>query len=87
VKITVDNWKDVEQAIRELGVQDSIYDSDGIIQTIILKSGDRYKLTKDIFQQLLKSSLIDVKLGRRVDPNIRCQGSSFINVESAWCLW
>ena len=71
MKITVDNWKAVERAIREIAVQDTEYDSDGEITTIILKSSDRYELTRDVLQQLMKLGLIDVKLGRRIDPNAR----------------
>lgn len=71
MKITVENWKDVKVGIREVGVRDAVYDSDGVVQTIILKSGDRYELTMDVIQRLLTLGPIDGKLGRRVDPNIR----------------
>ena len=71
MKITSDNWKDAERAIREIGVQDTIYDPEGVIQTIILKTGKRYELTMDVIQQLMKSGLIDFKVGRRVDLNVR----------------
>lgn len=71
MKITVDNWKEVERAVRAGGVKDTIYDADGVITTIVLKSGDRYELTIDVLQQLSKLGLIDVKLGRLVDPNAR----------------
>jgi hypothetical protein len=69
VKITMENWKSVERAVREGGVQDTSYDSDGRLTTIILKSGECYELTMDVLQQLIEAGLIDVKLGRRVNPN------------------
>ena len=71
MKITVDNWKNAEQAIRTVGVKDTIYEPYGVITTIILKSGDRYELTRDVLQHLMNLGLIDVKLGRRVDPTTR----------------
>ena len=71
MKITVDNWMEVERAVREGGVQETVYDSDGLLTTIILKGGERYELTPEVLQQLMKLGLVDVKLGRRVDPSTR----------------
>ena len=71
MKITVDNWKEVERAVREGGLQETVYDSDGLLTTIILKGGEQYELTLDVVQQLMELGLIDVKLGRRINPRIR----------------
>jgi len=71
VKITVDNWKEVERAVREGGLQETVYDSDGLLTTVILKGGEQYELTLDVVQQLTELGLIDVKLGRRINPRIR----------------
>ncbi len=69
MKVTAENWKDVEQKIREVGIQESVYDSDGVLETTVLKNGERYEFTMELFRQLQSKGLITVKIGRRVEPD------------------
>ena len=66
MKITAENWKDAEGDLKESGIQDVIYDKHGYVQTIISKSGMRYKLSHDVIKQFVESGVL--KLGRR-SPN------------------
>jgi hypothetical protein len=67
MKVSVENWKDVERKIREAGIEEAIYDSNGVTQTIVLKNGERYDFTMELFKQLQSKGLIAVKLGRRIE--------------------
>jgi hypothetical protein len=67
MKVSVENWKDVERKIREAGIEEAIYDSNGVTQTIVLKNGERYDFTMELFKQLQSEGLIAVKLGRRIE--------------------
>ncbi len=67
MKVSVENWKDVERKIREAGIEEAIYDSDGVARTIVLKNGERYEFTMELFKQLESKGLITVKIGKRVE--------------------
>lgn len=69
LKVTVENWKDIERKIRKAGIENAIYDSAGVLQTIVLKSGDRYEFTMEVIKQLQNAGLIVAKRGIRVEPN------------------
>jgi hypothetical protein len=68
MKVTLENWKEVERDLKASGIQDAIHDSDGYLRTIISKSGIRYELSPDVIKQLVDSGVVNVKLGRRI-PN------------------
>jgi len=68
LKVTVENWKDVEKKIRETGIEESIHDSAGVVRTVVLKNGERYEFTMEVWKQLQTAGLITVKLGRRIEP-------------------
>ena len=68
MKVSVENWKDVERKIREAGIEEAIYDTNGVAQTIVLKNGERYEFTMELFKQLESKGLITVKLGKRAEP-------------------
>ena len=65
MEVTVDNWKSVERDLKEFGVQDVVYDEEGIPKTIVSTSGTSYELSHDTIKNLIKSGLVEVKLGRR----------------------
>jgi len=67
MNVSVENWKDAERNIREVGVKEAIYDSGDVLQIIVLKNGDRYEFTMEICKQLQSQGLITAKLGRRVE--------------------
>ncbi len=67
MKVSVENWKDVERKIREVGIEEAIYDSNNVLQTTVLKNGERYEFTMELFKELQSKGLITVKLGRRVE--------------------
>ena len=65
MKITLENWKEVERDLRESGIQDATYDERGFIQTVMTKRGIRYEFSPNVIKQLVKSGAMEVKLGRR----------------------
>jgi hypothetical protein len=67
MKVSVENWKDVERKIREAGIKEAIYDSSEVLQTVVLKNGERYEFTMELFKQLQSQGLITLKLGRRIE--------------------
>ena len=71
MKITVENWKSVERIIRDSGIQDAMYDAEGILRTVVTKKGERFEFTFDVVEELRKAGLIEVRLGRPVGPMSR----------------
>ena len=67
MKLSVANWKDVERKLREVGIKEAIYDSSDVLQTVVLKNGERYEFTMESIKQLQSQGLITVKLGRRIE--------------------
>jgi hypothetical protein len=66
MKIILENWKDAERDLKQAGIQDVVYDKDGVLQTIISKGGKRYEFSPATIKQLMESGLIEMKLGLRV---------------------
>ncbi len=67
MKVSVENWKDVERKIREVGIEEAKYDSNDVLQTTVLKNGEQYEFTMELFKELQSKGLITVKLGRRIE--------------------
>jgi hypothetical protein len=67
MKVSVENWKDVERKIREVGIEESKYDSNDVLQTTVLKNGERYEFIMELFKELQSKGLITFKLGRRIE--------------------
>ncbi len=69
MKITLENWKEVEQDLKASGIQNATYDRNDFIQTVTTKRGIVYEFSPDIIKQLIASGAMEVKLGRRIhDP-------------------
>jgi hypothetical protein len=43
------------------------YHSSGVLQTVVLKSGELYEFTMEVLKQLQSDHLIAVNLGRRIE--------------------
>ncbi len=69
MKITLENWKEIEQDLRASGIQNAVHDENGYIKTITSKRGIIYEFSPDIIRQLIASGEMEVKLGQRIqDP-------------------
>ncbi len=68
MKVTVKNWKEVECKIRNAGVKDAICNSNGELETIITKNGEQYEVSKELFFELQKLDIIEMKPGTRTEP-------------------
>ena len=66
MRITVENWKDVEREIKQSGIQDATYDEKGFLMAILTKRGVSYEVSPDVLLQLVESGLLEVNIGRRV---------------------
>lgn len=66
MKITLENWKEVEHDLKESGIQNVTYDENGYIQTVTTKRGMAYEFSPDIIKELVASGAMEVKLGRRI---------------------
>ena len=67
VDITHENWEEFERDIRETGIQETIHDDDGVLRTIITKSGTRYDVSPQTWKQVVEQGLIKTVLGQRVN--------------------
>ena len=67
MNVTPENWKEVERKIRDVGIKESIYNSNDELTTIITKDGERYEVSKELFLQLQRLGLIEFKIGRRIN--------------------
>ncbi len=66
MKITPDNWGEVERDIRTTGLRYVLYDEQGVARTIITKKGVLYQATAETWKKLIRLGRIMVAPGRRV---------------------
>ncbi len=55
----------MQERIRQFGIKDTTYDSNGALQIIILKNDERFEFSRDALEQFQKSGL--TKLGIRIE--------------------
>ena len=67
MKVTLENWKEVDRAIREIGIKEGIYDARDELKTIITKDGEHYEVSKELFLQLQKTGMIEIRRGVRAN--------------------
>jgi hypothetical protein len=65
LKVTVDNWSFVQERIRQFGIKDTTYDSNGALQIIISNNNERFEFSRDTLEQFQKAGL--TKLGIRIE--------------------
>ena len=67
MRVTTENWKQVERDLKESGVKAVDYDEQGFVQTVTSGRGVSYELSPDIVKQLVESGVVAVELGRMED--------------------
>ncbi len=68
MRVTAENWKEIEEHLRRVGIADAFYDADDWIETVTTKDGQQYEFTHEIIKELIAKGLMIVKRGVRVDP-------------------
>ena len=58
MNITQENWRSIEQEIKDAGIQETIYDEKGFLKTIVSKRGTRYDMPVDLLAQLVNSGAV-----------------------------
>ena len=64
MQVSLDNWKQVQQKLREVGIASVERSSKEELQVIIAKDGERFEFSKDIFEKFKAAGLL--KLGIRI---------------------
>lgn len=73
MKVTIENWHEVEHDLQSNGVADAEYDEADTMIAIISKSGVRYEVSKELFLELQRLGVVTLALGTRVDPQVRAR--------------
>ena len=58
MRITLNNFKEIQQKILESGIDRVEYDANQKLQLIVSKSGDRFEFTEEAFIKFKKSGLL-----------------------------
>ncbi|MFA6541518.1 MAG: hypothetical protein WCT99_07940 [Bacteroidota bacterium] len=66
MRVTVENWTEIERKILVVGIKDSVYNSNNELTTIFTNDGESYDVSKELFLQLQKKGMIELKIGKRV---------------------
>lgn len=66
IKVTNENWKDVEHDIMESGIANATSYENGGLHTITTKKGIRYEFSPEVIKQLIESRAMEVRVGRKV---------------------
>jgi hypothetical protein len=67
MKVTTENWKNVIRDMNESGVLNLLHYKNGGLKTVITKNGIRYEFSQKVIRQLIESSAMAVKIGRKVE--------------------
>jgi hypothetical protein len=68
LKITLENWPNVQKKAREIGIKDVEYGSKGALAVIITKDGERFEFTVEAYEQFKDAGLL--RLGRPIPPKM-----------------
>ena len=55
----------MQERIRQFGIKDAIYDSNGALQTIISENDERFEFSRNTIEEFQKAGL--TKLGIRIE--------------------
>ena len=64
MQVRIDNWKQVQQRLREVEIERVERGSKEELQVIIAKDGERFEFSEDVFEKFKAAGLL--KLGIRV---------------------
>ena len=62
--VTAENWSHVQEKLRQFGIKDTQYDSDGALQIVIAKNDERFEFSRETFEQFKNADLL--RIGVRV---------------------